>query len=98
MQQFYYATYVYKHVVQHFYPLFSICFDICVPRFDSALLLIFWQLLRFYSDFQFLYIGTLLRKVNGSSSFCKGPRTSKVSDFASPKTFVKTTTPIDSSQ
>ena len=23
-------------------------------------------------------IGTLLRKVNGSSSFCKGPRTSKV--------------------
>ena len=24
------------------------------------------------------YIGTLLRKVNGSSSFCKGPRTSKV--------------------
>ena len=25
-----------------------------------------------------LYNGTLLRKVNGSSSFCKGPRTSKV--------------------
>ena len=23
-------------------------------------------------------IGTLLQKVNGSSSFCKGPRTSKV--------------------
>ena len=26
----------------------------------------------------FFCIGTLLRKVNGSSSFCKGPRTSKV--------------------
>ena len=56
MQQFYYAM-ITSMLCNIFYPLFSICFDVCVPRFDSALLLIFWQLLRFYViDFQFLYI------------------------------------------
>ena len=41
--------------------------------------------------------GTLPRNMNGSSNFCKGPRTRKVRglyDFASPQTFVKTTAPI----
>ena len=42
---------------------------------------------RFQSD---TYIGTLLRRVNGSSGFCKGPRTSKVwksKDPKGPRTF-----------
>ena len=54
--------------------------DITIQEFSLPSKTIFWwfKSVENEQDFEFLAGMLLLRKVNGSSSFCKGPRTSKV--------------------
>ena len=77
--------------------------DITIQEFSLPSKIIFWwfKSVENEQDFEFLAGMLLLRKVNGSSSFYKGPRTCKVwksADPSGPWTFAKTTTPINFSQ
>ena len=69
----------------------------------TFLTVVLWQVffLEYSTNFEFLSGMLLLWNINGSSSFCKGPRARRVRglwDFACPRTFVKTTTPVYISQ
>ena len=61
--------------------------DITIQEFSITSKIIFWwfKSVENEQDFEFLAGMLLLRRVNGSSSFCKGPRTSKVWKSKDPK-------------
>ena len=71
--------------------------DITIQEFSLASKIIFWwfKSVENKQNFEFVAVMLLLRRVHGSSSFTKVRGLAK---FESPKTFSKTTAPINFSQ
>ena len=63
----------------------QIFWTVVVFTIQIFLTVVFWQVfLKYSTNFEFLSGMLLLRNINGSSCFYKGPRTSKVSKSADP--------------